>query len=56
MKFLCIRFCAVSEEAEELSKFLCEGLGLEAKKLQEFASSQEFSRAVFSAGNSWIEV
>lgn len=56
MKFLGIRFCSVSEEAEELSKFLGEGLGLEAKKLQELASSQEFSGAVFPAGDSWIEV
>jgi len=56
MKFLGIRFCSVSKNAEELAKFLGDGLGLEAKKLQDLNSSQEFSGAVFPAGDSWIEV
>ena len=56
MKFLGIRFCSVSENAEELAKFLGEGLGLEAKELPDINSSQEFAGAVFPASDSWIEV
>ena len=56
MRFLGIRFCSVSAQAEELAKFFGEGLGLQAKELPHADPSQDFFGAVFPAGDSWIEV
>ena len=54
MKVLGIRFCSVSPHAEELAKFLGNGIGLPQKAMQ--GSKAEFVGAVFPAGESWIEV
>ncbi len=54
MKFLGIRFCSVSDDAEELASFLGDGFGLPERKMTEDGSP--FSGAVFPAGESWIEV
>lgn len=54
MKLLGIRYCAVSELAEELAAFLESGLGLTPRDMG--AMSDGFSGAVFPAGDSWIEL
>lgn len=55
MKFLGIRFCTVSDKAEELAGFLGQGgLGLPERALA--PASESFQGAVFPAGDSWIEV
>ncbi len=55
MKILGIRFCAVTQEAEALSKFF-DSLGLTRGAGQECSSEDAFSGAIFTAGSSWIEV
>ena len=54
MKLLGIRFCSVSEQAQEMIDFLQKGLGLE----NSFESGDEHTGGVFPAGNgdSWVEV
>jgi hypothetical protein len=52
MKVRAIRFCAVSEQSEELIRFFREGLGLPTRDPGEHAAAG----AVFPAGESWIEV
>ena len=55
MNVLGIRFCSVSEVAEDLASFLGKGLGLPERDLGD--SGDGFSGAVFPAGEgSWIEV
>ncbi len=56
MKVLGIRFCSVSDEAEDIAKFLGGGLGLPETIMKDDGSS--FSGAVFpaGAGESWVEV
>ena len=54
MKVLGIRFCSVSPEAEAQAKFFGNGLGLPERKMP--VSGEEFSGAVFPAGESWIEI
>ena len=54
MKVLGIRFCSVSAEAEEVAKFLGDGLGLPARDLG--FDGDSFMGAVFPAGDSWIEL
>ena len=60
MKVLGIRFCSVSEEAEELASFLKDGLGLPVKEGVTAPSYEKksggFHGCVFPAGESWIEV
>ncbi len=53
MKLLGIRFCSVSEQAEELAGFLRDGLGLVERDM---GISDGFHGAVFPAGDSWIEM
>ena len=48
------RFCSVSDDAEEVARFLGSGLGLPERKFTE--DGAPFSGAVFPAGESWIEV
>lgn len=56
MKVLAIRFCAVSEQAKSLSQFFS-NIGLTEKNLGNCPSdSNEFSGAIFPAGDSWIEI
>lgn len=55
MKFLGIRFCSVTDEAEPLAKFLGQGgLGLPERFMT--PASEKFQGAVFPAGDSWIEL
>ena len=55
MKVLGIRFCSVSEVAEDLAGFLSKGLGLPENDMG--GDPGKFSGAVFPAGEgSWIEV
>lgn len=56
MKVLGIRFCKVSNDAEELAGFLGDGLGLPKTKMGE--DGDPFCGAVFSvgAGESWVEI
>lgn len=54
MQVLGIRFCSVSDEAEEVARFLGGGLGLPERKMTEAGAA--FGGAVFPAGESWIEV
>jgi hypothetical protein len=54
MQVLGIRFCSVSEHAEDLAGFLGGGPGLPERKLTDDAAP--FSGAIFPAGESWIEV
>lgn len=55
MKFLGIRFCSVSKDAEALAGFLGKsGLGLPERDLG--GDGDGFSGAVFPAGDSWVEV
>lgn len=61
MKVLGIRFCSVSDQAEQLAAFLGEGLGLPARSMSDCANTDEspstFGGAVFPAGEeSWIEI
>ena len=55
MKVNAIRFCSVSAHAPELARFLGEGLGLPPLEGGP-SSGDEFTGAVFPAGDSWIEV
>jgi hypothetical protein len=55
MKILGIRFCSVAKEAEQLSDFFENGLGMPKMEIDS-ASSDVFSGAVFPAGESWIEM
>ena len=55
MKVNAIRFCSVSAQAPELARFLGEGLGLPPLEGGP-PSGDEFTGAVFPAGDSWIEV
>ena len=54
MKVIGIRFCQVSEQAEDIAKFLADGLGLPKTGFGDSFST--FPGAVFPAGDSWIEV
>lgn len=54
MEVLGIRFCSVSDDAEDLAHFLGGGLGLPERRVTE--DSAPFSGAVFPAGESWVEV
>ena len=54
MKVIGIRFCQVSEQAEEIARFLGEGLGLPKTDLGDDGGS--FPGAVFPAGDSWVEL
>ena len=54
MQVLGIRFCSVSDDAEDVAKFLGGGLGLPERKFTK--DGAPFSGAVFPAGESWIEV
>lgn len=54
MKVLGIRFCSVSKEAQELSDFLEEGLGVPKRDMG--GPADVFSGSVFPVGESWIEV
>ncbi len=54
MEVLGIRFCSVSPHAEELAKFLGNGIGLPKTEMPK--SESGFAGAVFPAGESWIEV
>ncbi len=49
-----IRFCSVSDDAEEVARFLGGGLGLPERNITE--EGAPFGGAVFPAGESWIEV
>ncbi len=56
MRVMGIRFCSVSAEAEEVARFLGDGLGLTERKMSQ--DDAPFSGAVFpaGAGESWVEV
>ena len=54
MQVLGIRFCNVSENAEELAAFLGNGLGLPERDLG--YEGDGFGGAIFPAGGSWIEI
>lgn len=55
MNVLGIRFCAVADEALEMSKFFTEGLGLAERDLG--GDAGEFSGCVIPAGSSsWVEI
>ena len=60
MKVLGIRFCSVSDQAEELAAFLGDGLCLPARPMSDCDASESppsFGGAVFPAGDeSWIEI
>ena len=58
MKFLGIRFCRVSKDAEALANFLGDQLGLPPMEHKECSKddSAGFTGAIFPAGGSWIEV
>ncbi len=61
MKVLGIRFCSVSDQAQELAAFLGEGLGLPARSMSDGSDAGEsqtsFGGAIFPAGDkSWIEI
>ncbi len=56
MKVLGFRFCKVSAEAEEIAKFLGDGLGLPEKKMHNEAPMTGFAGSIFPAGGSWIEI
>lgn len=49
-----IRFCTVSDEAEELAGFFRGGLGLPEREME--SGTDEFCGAIFPAGDSWIEI
>jgi predicted enzyme related to lactoylglutathione lyase len=54
MKILGIRFCAVADEAVEMSNFFTKGLGLPERDL---GDSDGFSGCVIPAGDSsWVEI
>ncbi|WP_199610245.1 VOC family protein [Flocculibacter collagenilyticus] len=60
MQVLGIRFCAVTDEAQDLAHFL-NGLGLTERKMGDCDDNQSdshaFSGAIFPAGeHSWVEV
>ena len=55
MEVLRIRFCTVTPEAAELTKFF-QNLGLTRKDLSEHIQSDDFCCGIFPAGSSWIEV
>lgn len=55
MKVLGIRFCVTSSEAESLANFFGDGLGLPLEADCQ-TDTEDFTGAVFPAGNSWIEV
>jgi len=56
MKVLGIRFCSVSGNAEPFARFL-DGLGIARMDLEGFtADAEEFSGAIFPAGDSWVEI
>ncbi|WP_444994702.1 VOC family protein [Aliikangiella sp. IMCC44359] len=54
MVLLGIRFCSVTEQADELKDFFEKGLGLENR----FKNEEEFSGGVFgtSSEHSWLEI
>ena len=55
MKVIGIRFCQVSDQAREIAGFLGEG-GLGLPKTDFGDVGDQFSGAVFPAGESWIEI
>ena len=55
MKVIGIRFCQVSEQAREIAAFLGEG-GLGLPKTDFGDTGDQFSGAVFPAGQSWVEI
>ena len=57
MKVLGIRFCSVSPDAKAFAEFLGEGLGLPMSDAYSASNEgDEFTGAVFPAGESWIEI
>ena len=59
MKVLGIRFCNVVKDAQKLSDFLKDGLGLPTlfgDGTDDDSGSSEFRGCVFPAGTSWIEI
>ena len=54
MQVLGIRFCSVSEDAEELAAFLGSGLGLPERDMG--YEGDGFGGAIFPAGDSWVEI
>lgn len=56
MKVLGIRFCTVSDEAEQIAAFLGNGLGLLKTPMPGADAIDGFPGAVFPAGESWVEV
>lgn len=55
MKVLGIRFCAVADEAQEMSTFFTKGLGLPERDLGD--DGGDFSGCVIPAGSSsWVEI
>lgn len=55
MNVLGIRFCAVADEAREMSEFFTKGLGLPERDLG--GDSEGFSGCVIPAGSSsWVEI
>ena len=56
MKVIGIRFCSVSDQAEDLAKFLRDGLGLPQMEWSVEPPPEGFAGAVFPAGDSWVEV
>jgi len=57
MKVLGIRFCAVADEAQEMSEFFTKGLGLPERDLGGDDDCGDFSGCVIPAGkSSWVEI
>ncbi len=55
MNVLGFRICTVSDQAEELARFLGKtGLGLSERQISK--TDGEFCGAVFPAGDSWVEM
>ena len=56
VKVIGIRFCSVSDQAEDLARFLGNGLGLPQMEWTVEPPADGFPGAVFPAGDSWVEV
>jgi hypothetical protein len=55
MRVLSIRYCSVSQQAEELAEFF-RALGMQDRINAAPNTTSTFSGAVFPAGESWVEV